>query len=81
MMDSERGYLELGLLYMERCFKKYQIIWRYLQLVDDIFKNLKLSLIHLRNLRKIKISFNYIKIPSNIEYMLKRFSIYNKLNS
>ena len=47
-MDSERGYLELSLLYMERRFNIYLIIWRYLQLFEDIFKYLKISLIRLK---------------------------------
>ena len=38
-MDSDRGYLELSLLYMERRINKYSIIWRYLQLVVDMLKN------------------------------------------
>ena len=40
-MDSERGYLELSLLYMEGRFNIYSNIWTYLQVL--IFKYLKKS--------------------------------------
>ena len=49
-IDKERGYYELSVLYMERRFNIYPIIWRYLQLFEDtycIFKYLKISLIHM----------------------------------
>ena len=46
VMDSERGYLEYSLLYMERRFNIYSIICRYLQLFDDVFKILHIYLIH-----------------------------------
>ena len=49
VMDSERGYLiELSLLYVECRLNIYSIIWRYLQLFEDIFKYLKISAIHLK---------------------------------
>ena len=37
-MDSNRGYLESSLLHMERRFNIYSIIWRFLQLFEDMFK-------------------------------------------
>ena len=43
-MDSERGYLKLSKLYMERRFNIYSNIWGYLQLfeeIEDIFKWMK----------------------------------------
>ena len=43
-MDSERGYLELSLLYMEHRLNIYSIIWRYilyLQMFEDIFNSLR----------------------------------------
>ena len=64
-MDSERGYLELRLLYMERRFNIYSIIWRYLQIFEDII------IFFWRYLQIIETTFNYMKIPSNNEHMLK----------
>ena len=37
VMDSDKGNLELSLVYMERRFNIYSIIWGHLQLIDDIF--------------------------------------------
>ena len=44
VMDSEteRGYKEWSLLYLERHFILYSIIWICLQLFEDIFKHLKI---------------------------------------
>ena len=37
---NERGYIELSLLYMERRFNIYSIIWIRPQIFEDIFKYL-----------------------------------------
>ena len=34
VIDSEWGYLEISLLYMERRFEIYRIIWRYLLILN-----------------------------------------------
>ena len=73
-MDSERGYLELSKLYMERRFNIYSNIWKYLQLfeeIEDIFKWMK-------DIFKWLNKWRYFQI---FKYMLKWRSIYNKLNS
>ena len=41
-MDSDWGYLQSSLLHMERRFDIYSIIWRFLQLFEDMFKYLKI---------------------------------------
>ena len=67
-MDSEIGYLEFSLLYMERRFNIYSNSWRYRQLFEDIFK-------------WMKDIFKYFNISSNISRYLPIIDdIFNYLN-
>ena len=76
----KRGYLELRLLYMKRRFNIHSIIWRYLQLFDDIFNYLTISSIIWRYLQLFDDIFNYLTISSIIWRYLQLFDdIFNYL--